>query len=275
LLESEATRAQGAALPTPEPPLLVARDLSWGPGDQPVVGPLALTLSRGEAVAVVGPNGAGKTTLLRMLAGVFAPVTGTVAWHGEELAALSRRELARRLAYLPQQRPLSIPLSVERFVLLARYPHQRGPLRGPGDRDFTAVAAALERVGLEGLGSRLMDTLSGGERQRALIAAALAQEATVWLLDEPTTHLDPGHQREVAALLEGLYRDGGHTLILATHDLNLAGHLARRVVALREGRIAADGPAQEILSPEALLELFGAPFQVTSQGGRRKVWLEL
>jgi ABC-type cobalamin/Fe3+-siderophores transport system ATPase subunit len=185
-----------------------------------------------------------------------------------------RRRLARRLAYVPQQRPIEIPLTVERFVLLARYPRATR-LRGPGAQDAAAASAALERVGLAGLRHHPLDSLSGGERQRALLAGALAQEAPVWLLDEPTTHLDPRHQREIAHLLGELATDATRTVVLATHELNLAGVLADRVVALQEGRLVADGTADQVLQPAALLRLFGTPFQSSPAAGRPRVWLDL
>jgi iron complex transport system ATP-binding protein len=271
-------------------PLLAARALRRDEGGHPVLGPLDLAVAEGERVAVVGPNGAGKTTLLRLLAGILPPSGGCVELGGRELGDLSRRAVARRLVYLPQHPPVGVPLSVARYLLLARYPHGNGRLGGPGSRgtgDRQAVSAALAAHGLGPLAERPLAALSGGERQLVQIAAAELQGGELWLVDEPTSHLDPAHQRQVAASLgrtsptsaipvsTGSPYRGPATLLLATHDLNLACHLADRVVALVAGRVAADGPAAEVLSPESLRELYGAPFDAVGEGRSRRVWLQL
>ncbi len=225
------------------------------------LGPIDLEIAAGECFCVVGPNGAGKTTLLRCLAGLRAPSRGEVAHRGRNFADLSRRELARRIAYVPQVRPANVPLTVREVVELGRYPHLSPFQLAPSATDHRAVAQALAAAGIEALAERPLDELSGGERQMAWIAAALAQEAEVLILDEPTTHLDPRHQREVAGLLHRLHRECGATVLLATHDLELAGLLGDRVLALCAGRTFALGPPVEVLSADSLAELFDAPFR--------------
>ena len=189
---------------------------------------------------------------------------------GRPLAGLSRRERARHIAYVPQVRPASVPLSVYEVVLLGRYPHLSPLQLAPRSEDFAAVEEALAVVGIADLRDRPLDELSGGERQAVYIAAALAQEAEMLVLDEPTTHLDARHQREVAALLLKLAREAGRTVVAATHDLNLASLLGDRLLALAGGRVLAVGSPAEILRPELLDRLFGTRFEIV-RGGERPV----
>ena len=257
--------------------LLAARGLVRRENGRTVLGPVDLEIHAGESLAIVGPNGAGKTTLLRLLAGVLAPSAGAVTLAGTDLAAMPRREVARRLVYLPQHPPVDVPLTVERYLLLARFPH-RGGWSGPSNVDADAVGAALAATDLDALRSRPLSALSGGERQLVQLAGALVQGGDTWLVDEPTAHLDPAHQRRVARLLAELHRStnaGPRTLVLATHDLNLAAVLAPRVVALAGGEVAADGPADEVLAPERLEALYGAPFRAAGVGPERRLWIEL
>ncbi len=237
-----------------------------------MLGPLDLDVHAGECLALVGPNGAGKTTLLRLLAGLIEPTAGSLAFAGEPYRRFTRRAFAARVAYVPQIRPARVPLSVREVVLHGRYPHLVGPAASPREADFEAVARALATTAIEHLADRPLDELSGGERQAAYIAAALAQESPVLVLDEPTTFLDAGHQREVCALLARLHREVGQTVVLASHDLNFASAVADRMVALVCGTLSADGPPAEILTPERLAGLFGAPFEVV-RGGPRPVTL--
>ncbi|HEX2225082.1 MAG TPA: ABC transporter ATP-binding protein, partial [Thermoanaerobaculia bacterium] len=166
-------------------PLLVARGLTWGAGGRTVLGPLDLEVLRGECLVVVGPNGAGKTTLLRCLTGLIPPTAGEIAFEGRSFARLSRRAIARRIAYVPQIRPARVPLTAQEVVLLGRYPHLAALQMAPRPEDFTAVDEAFRVVGIEDLRRRPLDELSGGERQAVYIAAALAQESELLVLDEP------------------------------------------------------------------------------------------
>jgi len=256
-------------------PLLEARGLAWRADGRTILGPVDLAVERGESLVVVGPNGAGKTTLLRLLAGLLAPSAGERRFAGKPFAAYSRKGLARRIAYVPQLRPVRVPLSVEEVVLLGRYPHLGTFQVAPSRRDFEAVAEALAVVRIEALRERPVDELSGGERQAVYIAAALAQEAELLVLDEPTTHLDPRHQREIAALVPRLRREAGRTVLTATHDLNLASLIASRVVALREGSILAAGSPAELMEPATLAALFDAPFEIVRAGERPVTLLRL
>ncbi|MEA2560911.1 MAG: cobalamin transport system ATP-binding protein [Acidobacteriota bacterium] len=253
-------------------PILAVRGLTWQPDRRPVLGPVDLDVLRGECLAVVGPNGAGKTTLLRCLTGLLRPTAGELRYEGRSFATLSRRELARRIAYVPQIRPASVPLSVEEVVLLGRYPHLSPFQLAPRKEDFAAVDAALVLVGIEDLRRRPVDELSGGERQAAFIAAALAQESELLVLDEPTIHLDARHQRDLAELLLRLKAEAGRTVVLATHDLNLASLLGDRLLAMSAGQVLACGMPSQILEPGLLEKLFRTRFEIV-RGGERPVTL--
>lgn len=239
-----------------------------------VLGPVDLTVAPGETVAIVGPNGAGKTTLVRLLTGLLPPSCGTVRWGGASAAELGHRELARRIAYVPQVRPTTVPLTVEQLVLLGRHPHLGRWQLAPSAEDRAVVERALDLAGLTPLAKRRLESLSGGERQTVYIAAALAQEAPLLVLDEPTTHLDPAHQKQVADLILRLRAEAGRTVVTATHDLPLAAHVAERVVALKSGRLAAAGPPRQVFTREVLEDLFDAPFDVVRGGDRPMVLMD-
>jgi iron complex transport system ATP-binding protein len=223
----------------------------------------------------VGSNGAGKTTLLRLLTGLLRPSGGELRYGDRPYTALSRRELARRIAYVPQIRPSRVPLKVEEVVLLGRYPHLSRLQIAPRTADFAAVDEALTVVGIAGLRGRPVDELSGGERQAVYIAAALAQQAELLVLDEPTLHLDARHQHDLASLLLRLKSDADRTVVLATHDLNLASLLGDRLLALVAGQPLACGPPAEIVKPDLLACLFQARFDIVRGGDRPVTVLDL
>ncbi|HBL31738.1 MAG TPA: hypothetical protein DD490_33360 [Acidobacteria bacterium] len=255
--------------------LLTARGLTYEADGRTILGPLDLEVHPGECLVLVGPNGAGKTTLLRLLTGLLRPRAGELFWRGRPYAALSRRELARCIAYVPQIRPARVPLTVEEVVLLGRYPHLSALQWAPKTADFTAVDEALAVVGVQELRRRPVDELSGGERQAVFIAAALAQEAELLVLDEPTIHLDARHQSDLAGLLLRLAGAAGRTVVLATHDLNLASLLGDRLLALAGGCILAAGRPAEILQPDLLERLFRARFEIVRPGERPVTLLRL
>ncbi|MFP5288768.1 MAG: ABC transporter ATP-binding protein [Thermoanaerobaculia bacterium] len=257
------------------PALLTARGLEWNARGRAILGPLDLEVRRGECLVLVGPNGAGKTTLLRLLTGLLRPSAGEIAYGDRSFSSLSRRELARRIAYVPQIRPARVPLRVEEVVLLGRYPHLSAFQMAPRPADFAAVEEALGVVGIEHLRGRPVDELSGGERQAVFIAAALAQESELLVLDEPTIYLDARHQRDLASLLLRLEAEAGRTVVIATHDLNLASLLGDRLIALLEGKILASGPPAEIVRPDLLECLFRTRFEVVRGGDRPVTVLDL
>jgi ABC-type cobalamin/Fe3+-siderophores transport system ATPase subunit len=217
---------------------------------------VSLDIRAGERVALVGPNGAGKSTLLRALVGTIAPRAGIVRLAGDDVAGLDRAAIARRIAVVPQLVALPFATRVEEVVALGRLPHE-DPLRGHRQSDRAAVAAAIDRVGVGHLLGRDARELSLGERQLVLIALAVAQAAPLLLLDEPTVHLDLRHQVEAMELLIDLNERDGTTILAVLHDLGLAAHFFPRIVVIDQGRIAADGPAAEVLAPSRIREVFG------------------
>jgi iron complex transport system ATP-binding protein len=223
---------------------------------RPALRDVDLQVVRGERVALVGPNGAGKSTLLRAIAGLVEPVVGSVALDGRPVASLDRLEIARRLAVVPQLAALPFSTTVEEVVALGRLPHEH-PIRGMRPSDRSAVAAAIEQVGVGHLMGRDARELSLGERQLVLLAMAVAQDAPVLVLDEPTVHLDLRHQVEVMELLVDLNQRDGTTIVAVLHDVGLAAHFFPRVVVLDRGRLVADGPPAEALDRDRIRDVFG------------------
>ena len=235
-------------------------------GGRPVVREVTAQVECGEWVALIGPNGAGKTTLLRAIAGLL-PYDGQISLFERPAADLERRERARLLAVVPQEPETPPWLTVAEYALMGRTPHL-GPLAREGAADRDAAARALDRLGLEPFAERPLGTLSGGERQRVVVARALAQEAPIVLLDEPTAALDIGHQQQALELLDALRSADGLTLVAAMHDLTLAAQYADRVLLLAEGRIVADGAPADVLTASALAEHYGASVRVVTLDDR-------
>jgi len=233
-----------------------------GRSDPPVLDGISLAVDRGAVVGILGPNGSGKTTLLKMLAGVLRPDSGTVRLDGAEISALPRAAVARRIAIVPQETHPAFEYSVLEMVLMGRYPHL-GAFAIEGPEDVRLAREALLATGTAAFESRHFDTLSGGEKQRVVIATALAQAADVLLLDEPTASLDLAYQLEIAALVTRLNRERGCTLVLSTHDLNLAAAVCDRVVLVREGRTLAAGPTPDVLTPENIRRAFDVDAEVS------------
>jgi iron complex transport system ATP-binding protein len=238
---------------------------AYGPGQAGLHG-VSLDVGRGGLVGVLGPNGSGKTTLLRLLGGLLAPASGRITVEGRDVAHMTRRNLARRIAIVPQETRLSFEYSVLEVVLMGRFPHL-GPFELESPDDVTIARDALAATGTLTLADRPYQTLSGGEKQRVIIAGALAQATDLMLLDEPTAALDPGYQIEIAALLRRLNADRGMTIVVATHDLNFAAGLCRDLLLLREGRVIAAGPTAEVLTRESVRALYDVEADVTFHQG--------
>ncbi|GHF85947.1 iron complex transport system ATP-binding protein [Amycolatopsis bartoniae] len=221
-----------------------------------VVHEVSVTVPAGSWLAIVGPNGAGKSTLLKTMAGLL-PGTGRVLVDDRPVPSLSRKEKARKLGYAPQDAVLPAGLTVTDYALLGRTPHL-GLLARESAADLSVVDEALARLDLAGLAGRALGTLSGGERQRAVLARVLAQQASVLLLDEPTTGLDLGHAQAMLELIDRLRREDGTTVVSTLHDLTFAAQYADRVLLLSDGTVAAAGKPAEVLTPQALAQHYGA-----------------
>ncbi len=239
---------------------LLARDLSLGYGDTPVVSGLSLEIPDGSFTIVIGPNACGKSTLLRGLARLLRPATGTVLLDGQDIRTLKSKDIARRLGLLPQSAIAPDGITVADLVGRGRFPHQSA-MRTWSRADEQAVAAAMDATGVTRLSRRLVDELSGGQRQRVWVAMALAQQTGHLLLDEPTTFLDIAHQIELMELFTDLHRDGA-TLVAVLHDLNHAARYATHLVAMRDGAIVAQGDPQEIITAELVEAVYDLPCRV-------------
>jgi iron complex transport system ATP-binding protein len=239
---------------------LEARDLRLSYDGDPVVEDLRLRIARGRTTALVGPNASGKSTLLRALARLLRPTGGAVLLDGRDIARVPTREVARRMAILPQDPETPEGLTVRQLVEQGRYPH-RALLRGWSPDDERAVDRALAGSGMAPLAERAVDTLSGGQRQHAWIAMTLAQETETLLLDEPTTYLDLAHQIDVLDLLAAL-NAAGRTIVMVLHDLNQAARYADEIIAVRAGRIAAAGPPHEVVREDRVRDVFGVDVRV-------------
>ena len=251
--------------------MLQGADLTFGYGETPVVRGVSLEVPANGFVGIIGPNGSGKTTLLRLLAGTRKPQQGTVHLDGTPLLSLTRGEIARRMAVVPQETQLAFEYSVLEVVLMGRYPHL-GAFEVEGPRDVEIARAALKSTGTLQLEARLFSTLSGGEKQRVIIAAALAQisattrtteQPAILLLDEPTAALDLKYQLETASLLRSLHVAHALSVVVSTHDLNFAASLCQTLVMLKDGRVLAAGPVDEVLTPGRIRELYDVEAEVT------------
>jgi iron complex transport system ATP-binding protein len=237
--------------------LLRADSVSFGyrSDSPPILDGVSVEVARGDLLGIIGPNGSGKTTLLKLLAGALAPSAGAVSLEGRALSGWSRRERARRIAYVPQETHSAFDFAVLDIVLMGRFPHL-GAFSLEGPEDLEIARRALAATGASAFESRPFSTLSGGEKQRVVIAGALAQSADLLLLDEPTASLDVGHQLEVGALLTRLNREQGVTMVLSTHDLNFAASLCRRLALLRGGRILRCGKTDDVLTADSVRALY-------------------
>lgn len=237
--------------------MLEARKLTIRYGPRMAVADLSLRLDPGVVLAIIGPNGAGKSSLLRALNGGIQPAAGEVLLDGQPLNTFSRRNLSRRLAVVAQETDLRFPVTVLEFVLGGRYAWATNTAWGwETARDLEVVERVLRECELETLSHRLLNELSGGERQRAVLARALATEAGVLLLDEPTANLDLAHQAAILSLVRDRCDRSGVAAVVVTHDVNLAAEFADRIVLLKEGELLALGTPQAVLTANLLRELF-------------------
>jgi len=233
---------------------------------------VTVRLTDGALAGILGPNGSGKTTLLRLLSGTRRPTSGRVLLGDRPLDRLSRREASRQIAVVPQETELAFEYRAIEIVLMGRHPHL-GVFTVEGPEDLRIARDAMTATGTNHLEDRPFHELSGGEKQRVVIAAALAQSATLLLLDEPTASLDLGYQLEISSLLSRLNQDHRVTMAISTHDLNLAAAICRELILMRDGRVLAAGPTNEVLTPENIRLLYDveADVQINSETGHMTV----
>lgn len=253
-------------------PLLSASGLRCVLGGTRVLDGVDLALEPGRLVVVLGPNGAGKTTLVRILSGVLRAEAGQVRLGGRLLDSLSRRDVARALAVVPQELSVPFPFSVQEMVAMGRAPHL-GPLGWEGPLDRACVERALSGLGLRPFAARLYSTLSGGEKQRVALARAQAQETDLLLLDEPTAHMDLGHRLRAFEWLRGWIRAAHETraALVVTHDLILASRFADEILLLDAGRTSARGSPAEVLTPHQIASVYGVVAKVSMDDEGRPV----
>jgi iron complex transport system ATP-binding protein len=227
---------------------------------------VTLTVGDGTFYGVIGPNGSGKSTLLRVLLGLLAPEAGDVRLDGKSVQRWTRRDLARRVGVVTQDEEMIFPVDVRSLVSMGRYPHL-GPFQPLRRSDHEAIERAMARCEVTEFGARLVSTLSGGERQRARLARALAQEPVSYALDEPTAALDIAHEMTMFELLARLVREDHATVLVVTHNLNLAARYADRLLLLDRGRVAAEGSPGEVLTRDRIERVWGWPVRIAAHPG--------
>lgn len=221
----------------------------------PVLKSIDFEAGEGEIVAVLGPNGSGKTTLLRCMNRALSPSKGTVLVEERDLGSLTRKEIANEMAVVPQNCVITFPFTALEVVMMGRNPSMDRFSR-EGKEDLEIVRQAMEATNVTGLAGRTMNQLSGGERQRVIIARALAQKPKIMLLDEPTLHLDVNHQMDIMDLVKDLARREKLTVIMVSHDLNLAARFCDKAILLESGKVLAAGPVPDVLTQENVLRVF-------------------
>jgi iron complex transport system ATP-binding protein len=242
--------------------LLQIGNVSFAYGEREVLRDITFAVPRGRIVGLLGPNGSGKTTLLRIIAGTLTPKHGGVRIGDADVSRLSRRDVAQRIAVVPQETHSTFDFSVLDIALMGRYPHL-GAFEIEGGPDLSIARDALAATGTLPLEHRLFSTLSGGEKQRVVIAGALAQASDALLLDEPTASLDLGYQLEIAGLLTRLNLERGTTMLVSTHDLNLAASLCSELVLIRHGVIVAQGATDSVLTTANVRALYDVDAEVS------------
>jgi len=252
--------------------LIEVRGLTASYGREPALSGLDAMISAGSVVGVLGENGSGKSTFLKTLARIVAPTGGEILFEGRRLWSVPRRDTARRIAYVPQSAELVFPIRCLDLVLQGRSPRHRG-FSADTPEDFDRAREAMRACDVADLALRDASALSGGERRRVFLARALAQEADVWLLDEPTSGLDPRHRFDFLEVLVREHAARATTVLLVTHEIDLAAELSDRILLLRGGRTLASGTPAEALTPETIAAGFDVLAEVVETAGRTRVTL--
>lgn len=234
-------------------------------GQLEVLTDVTLDIPDGGVTSLIGPNGAGKSTLLGLMARLDKPDQGTITLNGQDVHQVKSRDLAKRLAILRQENHIDVRLSVRELVTLGRYPHCAGR---PTQADLAVVDKTIDWLDLGDLAHRDINQLSGGQRQRAFVAMALAQQTDHLLLDEPLNNLDLRHGRQMMRLIRTIADELGRSVIVVIHDINIAARYSDRIVALRNGKMMANGSPEEVVTGPVLTEVFETPVEVTEIDGK-------
>ncbi|MBC8014722.1 MAG: ABC transporter ATP-binding protein [Sporomusaceae bacterium] len=242
-------------------PIMKAENVDLGFAGTPVLKDLTMAVKKGQMMSILGPNGSGKSTLLKALSRNLKPDKGSVYLAGSNIAALSAKVIARKMAVLPQAPQAPRDLTVKDLVEYGRYPHQSW-WQGKSKEDYQCVEWALEQTGLKDMAGRIVSTLSGGERQRVWIAMALAQRPQILLLDEPTTYLDICHQLEIMELLADFNHEHTLTVVMVLHDINHAARYSDCVAVLHHGEVFAIGRPEEVITSHMLRTVFGVESEI-------------
>lgn len=255
-------RNQNKTTPTPDAPILVANNVHFAYREnKPVLRGVDLVAHPGQLHCLLGPNGCGKTTLLRCMMGRRIPQTGTVTAGQHAVQHITPRNLAKTIAYVPQQSPVALAMSALQVVLTGRFAHT-GPLALAGESDVETALAALRMTQAEPFAHRPVAELSGGEAQRVMIARALAQQPAALLLDEPTSQLDVRNQLIVYEMLQRVAHEWNLAVLCVSHDINLASRFADQLTLLRAGQVAAAGPASQVIAADTLRDVYDVDIEL-------------
>lgn len=249
------------------------QNVTSGYDKTPIVKAITTSIPDKKITMLIGPNGCGKSTLLKTIAGILPPMQGTIQLQGRDLQTLSRKTIAKHMAFLPQSPIVPEGIRVSELVAYGRYPHQK-PLRPLQQSDYDIIAWAMAKTGVDGLADAYVQRLSGGQRQRVWIAMALAQRSEILLLDEPTTYLDIAHQLEVLSLLEEIHTQQQTTIVVVIHELNLAAKYGHHILAMRDGRLLQEGSPHKVMTQATLRELYDIEARLYEGNSSYPIFLE-
>ena len=244
--------------------VITTKNLNISYGNVDIVKDLNLSIPEGKITTIIGANGCGKSTILKTLARILKPKSGEIYIAGTEINKQSSKELAKKMAVLPQSPKAPDGLTVQELIAYGRFPHQKG-FGSLSKEDHDIVNWALEVTGISEFKDRTIDALSGGQRQRAWIAMALAQETDILLLDEPTTYLDLAHQLDILKLLEELNKKQGRTIVMVIHELNNAARFADHMIGVKKGKIVCEGTPKEVMTNQNLKEIFNIDAEIIEE----------
>lgn len=234
---------------------LEIKDLEFGYSEDLVIKGISLNIEKGKFVSIIGPNGSGKSTLLKTINNLYNPTNGSIIIDGVDISHIKKRDLAKKVALVPQDTAVDYDFTVEEIVLMGRHPY-KGRFQKESEGDYKIINEAMEMTNTLHLKKRLITEVSGGERQRVIIAKALAQKSPIILLDEPTSHLDINHQMDVLNLLKKLNKEQGTTIILVIHDINLAARYSDEIILINKGRLSAIGNPEEVITSDNIESIY-------------------